>query len=443
MLTRRTWCRAMAAPALLAVVPTRVVHAGQPLPTPPVWDPAAIRTRAQQALDENLIPFWYPRSIDARGGHTVHYGPQGEPLPGGTKMIVTQARMLWLSSRLLRARPGTAVLRTSADAGFAFLRDRMWDAAHGGFYWEVDPTGREVRRAGKHLYGQAFGLYALAEYVRATDSREARALADALFDRLERTAHDATSGGYRESFTREWTRPAGDVAGPLGAPPDVKLMNTHLHLLEALTAYVQAGAGPLARRRLAELVDIETHAVVRSGWVACTDRHRSDWTPILDAPWDRVSYGHDLENIWLVIDALHALDAPVAPFRDLFTQLFAYSQQHGEDTEAGGFFDSGAPRAAADRRGKTWWVQAEALVAALAMLELTGDRRYADVAARTWSWIDTRQIDWRHGEWHEAIGADGTVGRQNKAHAWKAGYHNGRALIEVLERLPRLAHTTR
>ena len=441
MLTRRTVCRAVVAPVLAPLASAAIPRTGQvSAPSQPGFDAGAMRAGAQRALDENLIPFWYPRSIDTtHGGHTVHYGPTGEALAGGTKMIVTQARMLWLSSRLLRARPASPVFRTSADAGFAFLRDRMWDAAHGGFYWEVDPSGREVRRADKHLYGQAFGLYALAEYVRATGSRDAKALADELFDRLERTAHDGVAGGYHESFTREWQAPPQGAPGPLGAAAGVKLMNTHLHLLEAFTTYVQAGGAALAQRRLAELVAIETQAVVRSGWVACTDRYQSDWTPILDEPWGRVSYGHDLENIWLVIDALRALDAPVAPFRDLFTQVFAYSRTYGEDAAGGGFLDSGPPRAAADRRGKTWWVQAEALVGALAMYELTRDRQYADVAARTWQWIDRHQIDWTHGEWHETIQPDGAPRRVAKAHAWKAGYHNGRALLEALERLPRLA----
>lgn len=438
MLTRRAWCHAVAAPAVFALTPVRpqVVAAQAPASSAPL---RAARARMIEALDRNLIGFWYPRSIDVtHGGHTVHYGPAGEPLPGGTKMIVTQARMLWLSSRLLRLRPGTDVFRASADAGFAFLRDRMWDGTHGGFVWDVAPTGHEVRRADKHLYGQAFGLYALSEYVRATGSADARGLADRLFDLLEQRAHDGTHGGYRESFTRDWQTPAADHVSPMGTTPDLKLMNTHLHLLEALTAYVQAGAGALARTRLDELVAIETQAVVRSGWVACTDRYRADWTPVLDEPWARVSYGHDLENIWLVVDALQALGQPAAPYRDLFVQLFQYSRTYGEDATDGGFFDSGPPRQAADRRAKTWWVQAEALVSALAMFELTRDAQYLDVAQRTWAWIDRAQIDWTSGEWHDTIQPDGAVRRANKAHAWKAGYHNGRALVEAIERIDRL-----
>jgi mannobiose 2-epimerase len=333
-------------------------------------------------------------------------------------------------------------LREAADVGFRFLRDRMWDAEHGGFFWEVDPTGTKVVRGDKHLYGQAFGLYALSEYHLASGNTEARALANRLFALLESRAHDAEYGGYREFFARDWSAPPPGANGYLGAPADVKLMNTHLHLLEALTTYVRAGAPARARERLSELVAIESQAVIRKGWGASTDRHRRDWTPLVDDA-TRVSYGHDLENIWLVVDALRALDQPTAPYHDLFRTVFDYALRHGYDEDAGGFFDSGLPGKPADRRAKIWWVQAEALVSALTMFELTREPQYVDVFARTWEFVNTRQTDWASGEWHEAVDPGGRPRAGNKAHPWKAGYHNGRALIEALERIRLLTRSRR
>ena len=69
------------------------------------------------------------------------------------------------------------------------------------------------------------------------------------------------------------------------------------------------------------------------------------------------------------------------------------------------------------------------------MWELTADARYAEVFQRTWQWIDQHQTDWESGEWFDTILPDGQPLASNKAHPWKAGYHNGRALLEVLERL--------
>jgi mannose/cellobiose epimerase-like protein (N-acyl-D-glucosamine 2-epimerase family) len=402
----------------------------------PVQRLAGLVPAIEKNLRQNVMSFWFPRSVDREhGGYRIHHGPDGEPLPGGTKAIVTQARTLWLASRLLRSDYSQQGLREAADTGFRFLRDRMWDAEHGGFFWEVDRTGTKVLRADKHLYGQAFGLYALSEYYLASGNPEANSLANRLFALLDSRAHDDAYGGYREFFTRDWSPPAPGASGYLGAPADLKLMNTHLHLLEAFTTYVRAGAPSRARERLAELVAIESQAVIRRGWAASSDRHRRDWTPLLDDASTRVSYGHDLENIWLVADALRALDQPTAPYHDLFRAVFDYALRHGYDETAGGFFEGGVPGKPADRRAKIWWVQAEALVSALAMYELTREPRYVDVFARTWEFVNTKQTDWASGEWHEAVEPDGRPRRSNKAHPWKAGYHNGRALIEAVERI--------
>jgi mannobiose 2-epimerase len=352
-------------------------------------------------------------------------------------MIVTQARQLWLSSALLRTRFATPALREAADHGYRFLREVMWDKAHGGFYWQVDAKGA-VTRPQKHLYGQAFAIYGLAEYALATGDRDALALALEAFRLVDAKAHDAQHGGYREYFAADWSAAPASDASPLGAPADLKLMNTHLHLLEAWTTLLRASADPLVRERLIELVGIETHAVVRVGWTAHTDRHRADWRPLLDAANARVSYGHDLENIWLVSDALAALNQPTAPYAQLFEAVFAYSKQHGWDDVKGGFFDSGPKGQPADRRQKVWWVQAEVIVAALEMYRQTRDPQYLDVFEKTWRFIDTAQTDWTRGEWFESIAPAGTPGTGPKGHAWKAGYHNGRALLQVLDRLARL-----
>jgi cellobiose epimerase len=398
-------------------------------------DLAAIAPAVEKNLDKAIVNFWYPRSIDEQyGGYLVDFDAHGRFKGQAPKMIVTQARMLWLSSRLVREGRGGAAMREAARQGYRFLMDRMWDREHGGFYWEVDRTGRTVVAPLKHLYGQAFGLYALSEYARATGDAQALADATRLFEVLEAKAHDAKFGGYIEFFSRDWTQAPADVAPYLGVPAGLKSMNTHLHLLEAMSAFYRASHLPLAAIRLAELATIESTTVVRKTAGACTDQYERDWTPRLTPSTARASYGHDLENIWLLVDAYDALQQPVAPLVDLFRALFDNALAHGYDPAAGGFFDSGPLGQDADRRGKTWWVQAEALVSALTMYRITGERRYADVFERTWRFVDQHQTDWTDGEWWETVAEDGaTTG--DKAHRWKAGYHNGRAMLECLRLL--------
>jgi cellobiose epimerase len=398
--------------------------------TPGVYVPAL-----DKALKENVVQFWYPRSIDrANGGYQVHFDAAGQPIQGRSKMIVTQARMLWLSARLARFGYEPKQMLEAADHGFRFLRDQMWDQTHGGFYWEVDVTGRQKLKKGKHLYGQAFALYALSEFHLASGRKDVLRLANRLFDVLESKSHDAKFGGYLESFNEDWSAPLPTEPGYLSAPAGMKLMNTHLHLLEAMTWYYKASRSAEARMRLVELIDIESNAVVRKGPIACTDKYDRNWTPRLEGAFGRVSYGHDLENIWLIMDGLDAAGLPSHPFLDLFRALFAYSLKHGYDGENGGFYDSGALDQPADQRNKVWWVQAEALVAALRMYRITGDPLYYSVFEKTWDFVNRHQIDWKSGEWHSTVRPDFSV-RGEKGNNWKAGYHNGRALIECLELL--------
>jgi cellobiose epimerase len=205
--------------------------------------------------------------------------------------------MVWLFSRLARAGYKKAEYLDAAALGFRFLKDKIWDPNYGGFYWEVDPTGDRQLRSDKHLYGQSFALYAISEYALASGKKEALDFAVQAFNLLEEKAHDKTYGGYVESFKRDWTAAPADERSPMGERSGFKLMNTHLHLMEAMTTFYRASRLPLARERLVELILIQSNTVVRKGLVACTDKYEQDWTPRLDGNYAVVSYGHDIENV--------------------------------------------------------------------------------------------------------------------------------------------------
>ncbi|MFO1478014.1 MAG: AGE family epimerase/isomerase [Verrucomicrobiota bacterium] len=392
---------------------------------------ADYRPRIESNLFNNIAGFWYPKTLDTtNGGYWIDADIQGRLQGPGNKMIVTQARMVWLYSRLARYGYRPKEMLQAADLGYRFLRDKMWDSTNGGFYWMVDATGNRVIRPGKHIYGQSFALYALSEYSLAGTNTEALQLAGKLFDLIESKAHDAQFGGYIESFSQNWTPQLPGEKTYMG-DAEFKLMNTHLHLLESVTAFYRATRLPLARERLRELIDIESNTVVRKGPVACTDKYRRNWEPVLTGDFARVSYGHDLENIWLLIDACNAAGIPNTLFLDLYRALFQYSLQYGFDEKNGGFYYYGGFNQPASNREKNWWVQAEACASALYMYRLTRDPLYLRVFQKTYDWIDTRQVDWKNGEWFETITPDGAP-YGDKAQIWKAGYHNGRAMIECL-----------
>jgi mannobiose 2-epimerase len=198
-----------------------------------------------------------------------------------------------------------------------------------------------------------------------------------------------------------------------------------------MRVYHRARGRALARERILELITVLANAVVRTGVVACTDPHDRDWRPRPEPHARRVSYGHDLENVWLLIDACEAAGVSHSPLHELFRGLSANALRHGFDARNGGFYLDGPLGRRADRRQKVWWVQAEALIALLRMWRITRDPEFLSAFERTWRFVERHQIDWQHGEWHATVAPDGTV-HGDKGDRWKAGYHTGRSMLECL-----------
>ncbi|WP_162179843.1 AGE family epimerase/isomerase [Bryobacter aggregatus] len=397
--------------------------------------------KLEKTLTENILGFWYPNTIDPAGGYLLNHDVDGNPKGPGVRMIVTQARMVWFYSRMARWGHEPKNMLAAAEHGYRFLRSKMWDSKDGGFFWELDAGGNATKR-NKHLYGQSFAIYAIAEYAMASRRKDVLEFAMRFFDLLEKRAHDPVHGGYVEYFLPDWSTPPVNEPIYIGdSAPGMKLMNTHLHLMEAMTTLYQASHHATVRDRLLELISIESNAVVRKAAVVCTDKYNRDWSPRLEGSFATVSYGHDLENIWLIVEAARAAGVPFSPYVDLFRANFAKCRSYGFDEKLGGFFTSGAIGEAANNRNKSWWVQAEALVGALTMYQLTSNTEYFDVFRKTWDFCDKFQIDWKHGDWHSNLSPAGKA-EGDKAQAWKSAYHNGRAMMESILRLRAIREKT-
>lgn len=322
----------------------------------------------------------------------------------------------------------------AANHGYEFLRDRMWDQQFGGFYWEVGASGHAATRTEKQMYGQAFALYALTEYALASGDPAAKGIATELFNLMATKGHDTKHGGYRDILQRDWSPVPKRATTNTDYALGIKRMNTHLHLLEAITTFLVLTDELRARQRLVELIFVNSNSVVRKNIGACTDKYLENWQPLHGLNYDRISYGHDLENIWLLVEACRAAGVFGSLLMDLYRTLFNYALKYGYDRMNGGFYDSGTFNSPADRREKIWWVQAEGLVAALQMYKFTGEQLYWDCFSLTLDWIVQHQVDWKHGDWYEMVDDEGRASGV-KAGPWKGPYHNGRAMLQCLDLL--------
>src|SRR5262249_51221683 len=154
--------------------------------------------------------------------------------PAGEKFLTLQARQLWFFSTLAAAGLEKEAALAAAKGGFDFLEGKFRDRAHGGYFAKVSDAGKPTDRR-KHVYLNAFALYGLTAYHRATGEPAALEAARDLFRTLEARAHDEANGGYTEFFTEDWREITGAKESSFIGPPGTKTFNTHLHVLEALT----------------------------------------------------------------------------------------------------------------------------------------------------------------------------------------------------------------
>jgi len=79
------------------------------------------RSRLERMLTQNIMPFWYPQTLDKeKGGYYLNHDLHGNPRKGGTKMIVTQARMVWYFSKLYNTGLCGGECLQAAEHGYRF-----------------------------------------------------------------------------------------------------------------------------------------------------------------------------------------------------------------------------------------------------------------------------------------------------------------------------------
>jgi mannobiose 2-epimerase len=393
-----------------------------PAPPPPaqVASPDAARLEAVakrlDVLSRELFDFWRVHGPDpGHGGFHGTLDRTGRPKAPTDKGVIQQARHLYSMSLWYERRGRSPEAKRLADRQYAFLTQHFADA-DGEFFFTVDETGKPVATK-KVLYANAFALYALATYGRVFGVKEAVERSLRCFRSLDARAHDAKHGGYDQTNDPAWLSPGA-----------AKETNTHLHLMEAFAALYEASHDATVKARTEELLRLFGERILQPAGYAAKEFAR-DWSPF-GTP--AVSYGHDLETAWLLVDTATVLGRPEDP-RVLATarRLGTLSAEAGFDAENGGYFEQGPPGAAASLRDKIWWIQAEALPALYRLYVLTGDGLYLSRLERTLDFIEVHQRDRRYGGWFWGIREDGRVTDkgEDKGGEWKASYHELRALL--------------
>jgi mannobiose 2-epimerase len=304
------------------------------------------------------------------------------------------------------------------------------DGEHDGYFWTTDLKGQTLNPR-KIVYGQAFVIYGLVEYYRASGDQSALRNALEQFRTLQKRAYDEKNGGWIEHFERDWTPMLKRGPEAIVEVGGLKSANTHLHLMEAFAELYDATRDREVRKALSESLRInKMYFYPRKAGKACFHR-QMDWEEVTDQSSAGLSYGHNVEFAWLMIRAEQVLGRK--PAWGHFYAHLDHALKYGYDHERGGLYSRGTGDNPATDKDKVWWVQSEMLAALTDALLNRPDEEYQTALASLLGFIRKYQADPKDGIWLDTVTFDGRPKSPGKAHNWKANYHDVRALVKFIE----------
>jgi cellobiose epimerase len=393
-----------------------------------------LRQEVEAELLTDILPFWLRYAIDEEnGGFRGQISNDLTIDPHADKGLILNARILWTFSKAYGVYRSPVYL-AAARRAYDYLTRCFWDEQFGGVYWMLDYRGKP-HDTKKRIYGQAFTVYALAEYFHATGDAGALDKALRMVRSIESSSHDGEHGGYFETYERDWTLAQDQRLSEVDMD-EKKSMNTHLHMMEAYATLLRFHEDESVRRRLRELIEIFLGHII--------DPATNHFIMFFDEAWqprsNKISYGHDIEGSWLLCEAAKALgDAALHErVREVSLRMAQAVREQAIDAD-GGLLYEGDPSGIIDDT-KQWWPQAEAVTGFLNAYQLSGQRHFLEAAQKSWEFIEKYIVDHENGEWFWLVSRTGAPSAEHyKADPWKCPYHNSRACFEAMQRLDALS----
>ncbi|WP_286967741.1 AGE family epimerase/isomerase [Flavobacterium sp. UBA4854] len=377
----------------------------------------------------SILKYWSERTIDDQnGGFVGQIDFNDHIITNAEKGSVLNARILWTFSASYTTTKNENHKKL-AERAFEFLAAYFYDTKFGGLFWSIneDKTPKDTKN---QIYALAFAIYGLSEYYAISKEERALELAKNLYAKIQEHSYDPVNKGYLEAFTRDW-QPIEDLRLSVKDANEKKTMNTHLHIIEGYVNLYKVWKDEKLLHDIIELLEtIEKHFI---------NPETGHLHLFFDENWnekpDVISYGHDIEAAWLLQQC-----AEISGNETLIANFKKYAIQIAEATKEGLDFDGGLwyeydPEKKELIAEKHWWPQAEALIGFYNAYQLTNKEEYLDIVYKIWKFTKKHMIDHHNGEWFWGIYEDYSTMKKDKAGFWKCPYHNGRACLELINRI--------
>lgn len=335
---------------------------------------------------DQALPLWAKLSTDDQhGGCVEQLALDGGPSDAGFKRVRVPARQIYVYSHasILGWQPGLELARAMYEnfVQTAYLGD--------GIGWaKLLTSDNRILDDTIDLYDNAFALFALGWYYRASGDKVALDLALRTAELIDTKLRHPKIGFWHQV-----------------PPKGPRLQNPHMHLLEACLACLDASPQPIFERLAREVLGLfETHFYDASTSTLC-EYFDDDLVGLTDALGQIVEPGHQMEWAWILSKAKQTLKLDTD---HMIKGLACFGETHGVSplgltynsiTKSGEILDGGSRT----------WPNTERLKAAVALYETFGQDP-SHVANQTLDALFANHLNHpKPGLWIDAFGADGNA----------------------------------
>ena len=378
----------------------------------------------------SILDYWVKNAIDEKNGGfigTIDYTETKQY--NDPKGSVLNARILWAFSASYPITQNKEHLQM-AERAFDYIARYFYDREHGGVFWSLnyDGTPKDTKN---QIYALAFTIYGLSEFYAASGNKEALKMAIALYEKIEEHSFDPVHKGYFEAFTRDW-QPIDDLRLSDKDANEKKTMNTHLHIVEAYANLYRVWKDEKLKQVTAGLLETIDKYFINTNSKHLRLFFNEEWVEKKDV----VSYGHDIEAAWLLQWCAEAIEnVNLTAIYKKHAIVLTEGALEGLDNDGGLWYEL-EMRNNQMIEEKHWWPQSELWIGLVNAWQLTGDKKYLDLTQKNWAFVQQHILDKINGEWVWGVNKDYSPIEKDKAGFWKCPYHNSRACIELIKRLP-------
>ncbi|MBR3078857.1 MAG: AGE family epimerase/isomerase [Prevotella sp.] len=391
-----------------------------------------LKQEMREMLEDNILRYWMEKMVDAENGGFYARRDGNDHLDiEAPKSAVLNARILWAFSAAYRVL-GKEEYLDMATRAYLFIKDHLIDKEYGGVYWSVDSHGEPLETK-KHVYAMAVTLFALSEYLRATNSSEALELARGLLYNIEGRMADYINSGYTEALSRLWL-PIKDSRLSDKDESMERSLNTHLHLLEAFTNLYRVWPNSVLAERIRILLGVLIEKMINPDTAHIGMFFTEEW----QGGKEIRSYGHSIITAWILLDAARVLG------NSFMIRQVAEKAVRMVNAADEGLRPNGGMIYMSIREGDQlrhiedyhWWVEAENIFGHWYFYGFTGDDKYLSPVIQGLQFIKDHLIDRENGEWFWSWNEENGVNHtDDKAGIWKDPYHNTRMCLQIIEDL--------